>query len=557
MTAQSAIGETGYRAKWRGLTTTQILYGILALVLLLQIELVFSKSINWDEFFHFSQIHQHLLGRPAPWLQAPFVALFSWVPSLPGDNITHIQIIRLLILPFELLTIAAIVGMASRFTSRETALLCGLIYATGGYVFLHAFALRADMIAAALAMTALWIGLCRPVRGLEIAAIALLLMLAFLSTIKTVLFAPAFLGVALFRMEKPAHRWATAGAAAAVLVAGFLLLWVAPTLPTSGMGGLLRDIGALGRNSVDRMFSGGIFPQGGWLLKQISMAPLLSAAVMLAALRACKAERSRMERILMLALLAPLATVAIYRNAFPYHFAFILPPAIVAVALAIGPIVRRYGHVPLGLLLLANALILSFAEDRDVLSRQRAIQTGLHMIFPRPVAYIDNSGMAGDFPRAINHFASGWGFADYYRAAEPSYSRAMEVEPVPLLLANNVVLQNIFLETPDDTRLLPEDEQIIRDNYVQHWGMVFVAGKVIPPGKKPVWIRVAVPGNYTIEGGDVEIDGTLQPVDSVVNLSRGPHVVAGHRPRGVTLRWGDHLVRPDFAWPDQSIYTAY
>src|SRR3546814_15914199 len=74
-----------------------------------------------------------------------------------------------------------------RFADRETALLCGLIYATGGYVFLHAFALRADMIAAALLMTALWLILCRPLRGREIALILLLVGLAFVSTIKAVL----------------------------------------------------------------------------------------------------------------------------------------------------------------------------------------------------------------------------------------------------------------------------------------------------------------------------------------------------------------------------------
>src|SRR3546814_4925784 len=93
--------------------------------------------------------------------------------------------------------------MARRFADRETALLCGLIYATGGYVFLHAFALRADMIAAALLMTALWLILCRPLRGREIALILLLVGLAFVSTIKAVLYAPAFLGVLLFRLEKP------------------------------------------------------------------------------------------------------------------------------------------------------------------------------------------------------------------------------------------------------------------------------------------------------------------------------------------------------------------
>ena len=538
-------------------TAVQILCTMLALVLLLQVELVYAKSVNWDEFFHFSQIHQHLLGRPAPWLQAPFVALFFWVPALPGDNIDHIQLIRLLILPFEIATIAAIAGMASRFTDRETALLCGLIYATGGYVFLHAFALRADMIAAALLMGALWLTLCRPLRGREIALILLLVGLAFFSTIKAVLYAPAFLGVLLFRLEKPGHRRVLASAAMLVALASVTLLWLAPHLPATGPVGVLRDVGDLGRASIDRMFSGGVFPQGAWLLLQIVFAPLLSVAILATVLYACWPGRGWTERILLLSLLAPLATVAVYRNAFPYHFAFILPPAVVAVAPVVGWLRQRYGVVAVAFLPLAGALLLSFGQDRDVLPRQRAILTGIQTIFPAPVTYIDNSGMAGNFPRAVNHFASGWGLENYYRAGEPIYSAALKAEPVPMLLANNVVLRGLFHDTSFDGRFLPEDDRILRENYIPHWGRLFVAGKVIAPGERPIAVEIAVPGRYTVEGGSIDIDGKHHPAGSLVTLARGMHSVAGPRGVDVTLRWGDDLDRPAFAWPSGPIFTEY
>src|SRR3546814_9165895 len=90
------------------------------------------------------------------------------------------------------------------------------------------------MSAAALLMTALWLILCRPLRGREIALILLLVGLAFVSTIKAVLYAPAFLGVLLFRLEKPRHRRALASAAIMVALAGLALLWLAPHLPTTG-----------------------------------------------------------------------------------------------------------------------------------------------------------------------------------------------------------------------------------------------------------------------------------------------------------------------------------
>ncbi|RYD42940.1 MAG: hypothetical protein EOP63_11355 [Sphingomonadales bacterium] len=557
MTTASAGVRPDMVPKSRRLTAAQFLCAMLGLVLLLQVELVFSKSVNWDEFFHFSQIHQHLLGRPAPWLQAPFVALFFWVPALPGDNIDHIQLIRLLILPFEIATIAAIAAMARRFAGRETALLCGLIYATGGYVFLHAFALRADMIAAALLTAALWLTLCRPLRGREIALILFLVGLAFVSTIKAVLYAPAFLGVLLFRLENPGHRRMLASAALLAALAGLSLLWLAPHLSATGPMGILRDIGDLGRASIDRMFSGGIFPQGAWLVRQIVFAPLLLVALLATFAYACWPGRGWTQRILFLSLLAPLATVAFYRNAFPYHFAFILPPAAVAIVPIVDWLRRRYGVVAVALLPLAGALLLSFAEDRDVLPRQRTIQAGIHMIFPAPVAYIDNSGMAGDFPRAVNHFASGWGLENYYRSGEPIYSQAMAAEPVPMLLANNVVLQNLFYDTFFDGGLLRQDDKSLRENYIPHWGRVFVAGKILPPGERPVAFDIAVPGRYTVEGGGLDIDGRHYPVGSVVTLARGMHNLSGSRAVPVTLRWGDHLLRPAFAWPKGPILTEY
>lgn len=557
MSASSVLAEARTGSPFRGVTVRGFLFGALLIVLALQVELVFSKSVNWDEFFHFSQIHQHLLGRPAPWLQSPFVALFSWVPGLAGDNISHIQLIRLLTLPFEVVAVAAIVGMARRFASFETALLCGLLYATGGYVFLHAFALRADMIAAALLSVAMWIGLCRSLRAVEIAAILLLLALAFVSTIKAVLYAPAFLGIALYRLENPKARFAVVATLGAACLAGAFLLWGAPHLPTGGLTGRLREMGELGNNAAGRMFAGGHFPQMWALQKQVLLAPLLATAVLLAFTYACKPGRGPMERVLLLSLLAPLATVAIYHNAFPYHFVFILPPAMVAVAPAISPVVRRFGAGPLAAVLLASALLLSFIEDRDVLPRQRVIVAGIHTIFPEPVTYIDNSGMAGDFPRAINHFASGWGLEIYHRAGEPLYSRAMAVEAVPMLLANNVVLQHPFFDRDLDEGLLPADERALRENYIRHWGYVFVAGRRLPAGTLPIRWEVAVPGTYTVEGGEVVIDGKHRPEGSLVHLARGRHLATGARASEITLRWGDHLPRPAASWPEGPLFTVY
>jgi hypothetical protein len=538
-------------------TGERFLLAMLVLVVVLQVELIFSKSINWDEFFHFSQINQQLLGRPVPWLQSPFVALFLWIPALPGDNIDHIQWIRLLLLPFELVTIAAIVSMARRLASGESALLCGLLFATGGYVFLHGFALRADMIAACLLSLAMWVGLCRPLRAAALMAIALLLSLAFVSTIKAVLYAPAFLGIALFRLDRARDRLAFALAVGTATLAAAALLWAVPQLPASGATGPLRDMSDLGRDSIARMFSDGLFPQMWALQAQIVLAPLLAVAILLAAVHACMPGRNLVERLLLLSLLAPLATIAIYRNAYPYHFAFILPPAMVAIAPAIDPLIRRLGIAVPAAFLVAGALLLSVSEDRSVLPRQRAIVAGIHDIFPQPVTYIDNSGMAGDFPRAVNHFASGWSLAIYHRAGRPQYSEALATEPVPMVLANNATLRRVFSDVDALERLLPGDERTLRETYIPHWGRIYVAGKHVPAGNDHLTFLVRVPGIYTVEGGPLVVDGRSHAVGGLLRLSRGVHMIGGHRPSAVTLRWGDHLARPAIEWPEGPMYTAY
>ena len=528
--------------------------GALALVVLLQVELVFSKSVNWDEFYHFSQIHQHLLRRPDSWMQAPYVWLFAWVPSLPGDGIAHIQIIRLLTLLFELVTIAAIVAGARRFADDDTALLCALTYITGGYVFLHGFALRADMIAAALLMTALVIALYRPLRWPALALIAVLGVLAFVSTIKAVLYAPAFFGVALFRLERPTSRWVVAGTAAAAVIGATLFLLAAPLLQDSGLAGIFRCMGELGRMSVERMFLSGLFPHGEYLIQQTLLGPILAITIILTFF--CTFARRRRDRIPMLCLLAPLGTVAIYRNAYPYHFAFILPPAMIAAAPAVDFLRRRYGMLPFALLLLVNAVLLSATQDRQVLRNQRVVQTAIHRLFPEPVAYIDESGMAADFPRAVPHFASGWALENYRNAGVATYSLAMQAEPVPLLIANSWALQNVFTDTGQPDHLLPADVRLLRKNYIPHWGLVYVAGKTIAAGSAPSRIDVAVPGLYTVEGGPVVIAGRRYATGEIVLLERGPAVVGGGRREPVTLRWGEHLPIPA-PWPGNPLFTDY
>lgn len=523
----------------------------LALVVLLQVELAFGKSINWDEYFHYSLIHQHSQGEPVKWLQTPFVWLFGWVPGLPGDVIGHIQLIRLLILPFELLAALAIFDSARRLAGRDAALVTVLAYLTGGYIFLQGFALRADMIAAGLLMSALWVFMWRPIRALELAAIALLTALALVATIKSALYAPAFLGVAIMRRHElfawtAATRQLAIGAAlalAAVILAGFAT-------------GHALDMIRLAQNAAERMFSAGFFPQWAYLSAQLQFGPILTL-MFGAALPILILGRKRQPHSLALLLfLLPLLSIAVYRNAYPYFFGFICAPAMIALAPVARQMIRPLGTAAPGVVLLLNAYYLWYYEDRSVIERQRAIQAGIHEIFPQPVRQIDDVAFVGDFPRAVRRFASGWALESYRRRGKPDYERAMRAEPVPMLIRQGYALEQLEPDPDDERALLPRDTQSLADNYVQHWGFVYVAGKRIPAGSAGE-VEILVPGPYTVEGASIGIGGRQFEPGEVIELGKGMHQVVPPQAGEAVLRYGDHLPIPSQPWPEGRLFTEY
>jgi hypothetical protein len=524
----------------------------LALVILLQVELVFGKSINWDEYFHFSQIHQHLRGEDVQWLQTPHVWLFGWVPGLPGGVTDHIQLIRLLILPFEVLTALAIFDSARRLSGRDAGLVCTLAYLTGGYIFLQGFALRADMIAAGLLMSALWTFMWRPLKALEIAAIALLTGLALVATIKSALYAPAFLGVVIMR-RRELFAW---NAGTKRLVVGAMLGLGAIVLIGLATG-YAFDVLHLARNSARRMFSAGFFPQWKYLSAQMKFGPFLSL-MLVAALPALFLERKRQPHALALVcFLLPLLSIAVYRNAYPYFFGFIFAPAMIALAPVARIAARWLGSSVLAVILLLNAYYLWHYEDRSVIERQREIQAGIREIFPQPVRQIDDVAFVSDFPRAIRRFASGWALAGYRERGRPDYERAMRIEPVPLLLRQGYALEQVTPDPADERALLPRDTQALADNYIQHWGFVYVPGKRIAAGTGTGEIEILAPGPYTVEGAQIELDGLRLAPGDVVDLAKGKHRIVPPAQGETILRYGDHLPRPSRPWPEGRVFTEY
>lgn len=178
----------------------------IVLALAAHLHLALTRAINWDEFYHYSQVQKLAQGTLTEPLQTIYTRAFVWVVDLPGVGVDHIIIIRLFMFLCEIVVAAAVFGAASRFVARVPAALCALAYLTAGYVLQHGTSFRFDAPAAAMLMTATWILLRFRLTAGPILAVGLLAGLSAMLTIKTILYAPVFLGVAWLLWSEAADK---------------------------------------------------------------------------------------------------------------------------------------------------------------------------------------------------------------------------------------------------------------------------------------------------------------------------------------------------------------
>ena len=179
---------------------------------------------------------------------------------------------------------------------------------------------------------------------------------------------------------------------------------------------------------------------------------------------------------------------------------------------------------------------------------QRRLVEGVHAIFPEPVPYLDRCGMISSFPRA-RVFMSTYILQRYRERGVPAMARIVAEDQPRFLLAN---VSGLALEQPWDTvqtyerRLLKEDFEFLQNNFVHHWGAIWVPGKRLTlSGSAGTPFLIAVAGPYTVESERAfTIDGVLTHHDDVIQLGAGDHVATGTG--SVTLRYGARLPRPPF-----------
>lgn len=534
-----------------------------AIVLLLaaQATMVFTRAINWDEFFYFSQVHQYLRGEAIAPLQTIHVHLFRWLPSVRANPVDAIVLARLFMLACEIATIACIILLSERFANQATGMLAALAYLSAGFVMQHGFSFRVDPPTTALLMAALTIlARCR-LDTVRIALFASAVAMAGMFTIKIVLFAPAFMGLAWMRWSESGRSGTMAlrlVAAGAITLLAFAALYAAHSaaIAANAPADVVSQRGAgVVTGAGEAVFFLGIPPYVQMMWKAISISLPMTALILLALFAIWRARLPKTAKVALAGLWLPILTLFFYRNTAPYYYAFMLAPVAAGCVPAIGLALKRFSPVLVSLVLVLLTIPVIVSEDRTTIANQRVVVEEASAMFTAPTAYFDQNGALASHVKA-NGFMTPWGLEGYRTHGRSLFRTVMERQTVPLLFENDLLLAALLEDEQGSDQLFPEDARVLRDNYVRVWGPVWLAGKTVAPGSRRR-SEVLVPGNYRVEGGAVTIDGTTRSPGTVVTLSRGAIELANPGTNAARLVWADVDRMPRRPVPEGRIWIGF
>ncbi|TRD10600.1 hypothetical protein FGU71_01100 [Erythrobacter insulae] len=531
------------------------LYALVGVLAAMHLSSALGRSVNWDEFWFYSQVETVARGEFIQPLQTIHTRFFAWwLPAMPGSEIDHIIIARLTMFVCLAITALGIMLTAEKFSDRRTALIAVGAYLGAGFVLQHGSAFRVDPIVAACLTIGLAIAARTQLKLPAILALGALIGLAGMVTIKFVLWAPAFAGIALYRWDEEGFdwryplRWIAAGVTAIAVFAALYALHSAGAAEqaTQSASGTLgssasRMIGFLDNVRFDIVSKGAV-----------TALPLLIAAALVPWI-VLKSNAGVTRRIAIIGLWLPVLTPLFYYNSFPYFYVFILPPVAVACAFSLPVITQRYGTALVAAVIALSAAAVWIVDARGVTEKQRILVDAVHQVFPDPVNYFDCCGMIAPFPKA-NHFRTQWGVDQYLSTGRPVMLETMQAKPVPLLVDNNREFTSALLGIRTDV-YHPDDFAALQTTFVRHWGDIFVAGRDLDGGEQVQW-DVLVPGIYTVKGDDLIIGQTVYSDGETVTLDRGQTPLANPGQSKTRLIWGDNLPIPAANSPEK-YWTAF
>lgn len=537
--------------------------------LLLQLHLQFVQKINWDEFFFLSKVYDYQQGDLNHALQSFYVHFFGWLPVLGANEILQIEIARVVMWFLEIGTLVFIFTTSRVFVSRIGAMLAALAWISSGFIFIHGTGFRADPIVAFLMMFCVHTLACSALRYRNLVGIVLAAAMAALVTVKVIFFAPALIGLAVWRLfstRQPGrllYHFMLTAVASFILFGGLfaLQLFLLPASSLVGSQGMMASAGKV------TILSHKIFPRSniiiGGFFTALPQSLLLIFGLVLTVTASVTRPSERKRAFVLFSLFAPLLSLIFYRNAFPYFFPFIFAPAMVFVGVAADKLSeysdgRSITQWAMTILIVVSGTTQYASRLPEVQSTQQEIISVVHKMFNEPVNYIDRCAMISSFPKA-GYFMSSWGVSGYLQRGVPVMQSLLDNQIIPLLILNSPVLERAVMDNvKGSTTLLPQDSSALRENFIPHWGRIWVAGKRLDLDSRGASFQIDIPGKYTVEATvEIEIDGKSVAPGSVEFLARGEHHVTSQMKTQLILRWGDNLFQPDTPASNLPLFNSF
>lgn len=555
----------------------KILFYSLCTLFIIRFYFIFHTDINWDEFFFLSNIYEHQRHELKNSFQTLHVHVFGWLKYTSTNEIWQIISARIIMYILSLITAYFIYAICRKFTSPIASLFALVSYCMFTFVMDHAASFRTDPIVTCFLMGSIYLIILHKRHYLSFLLAGLLIGISGMVTIKSVFYIPTIATILLIywlgddNKKTMFLKGALAGGAAILTFSGLYILH---------SNGLQSDVTqqdpAMISSSIEKtLLSSGIFPQLHILLHAVFSNLIIVITILMGSFFALKMDcdknssnsvKNSKTLIILLSLLFPIISIVFYRNTFPYFYPFILAPATVLQALFADQFLTYQSKNPkynrIAIICLAFAVLQSGVGIWKNFQRSNQTQVAtlevIHKLFPKPVAYIDRNSMASSFPKK-GFFMSSWGFEVYYTNAKPIMREILNSDQPKFIIANIEALD--FELQGNHPKLLPKDEAILRDNFIHHWGKIYLPGKKIKnldvtPNQD---FEILIEGNYLVKGkNSILLNGKTISSGDIVFLDKGHHTLKTTKPNNtVVLRWADNVYKPNVPPPNKPIFYNF
>ncbi len=555
----------------------RVLLGGIVCSLAVIFSLLFYRNIHWDEFYFLSKIYKYHGGTLSSPFQTFYVHLFGWLLGVSKDEISLILIGRCVCFVLFLGSISFLYLISRLFFHPISSLFSVLTFITFSEVIDHGAAFRVEPLVLFLFLAAVYLLLKPELSFRRTIFIGTITSLAMMFTIKS-LFLLMFL-IILFSslVIQGRARFNTLVVfftACCLSFLGFYLFHrfslVFPHATARSLVFEGRDFFWLGERAQE-MFV--VFGQRNVAKRNLALNPIQWSFIIGGAIfffRRVGKEQRVLAMLLFVSGAFFVLSVTFYRNSFAYYYPLILSLIALFSAVIAEKCIKDFYKTSSSFSLifcgcLAGGLFFSVlcylqTEFVDGIKPQREVLNVVHQIFPTPVSYLDRSSMVASFPNA-GSLLSTLQLERYRQRGVPMMKELFVKSPPIFILINSEALH--FLQgksTPSIYRLLSEDVDALKNNYIEHWGLLFVAGKQFNfDGVADLQLRkfdILIPGLYTFESKErALLDGEPVFPGAQRYLEGGEHTVLLNSP--AKLRWGKSLFRPAFEPSSQPIFVSY